>query len=106
MEDEEKEGQSRDSAVSSVISYLEGQTQGTPLPPFLPRFRAKSTGCTHRDKRCSPQSISGKAETTSTSVTRVRHQQHPGGRPARPAIRAPKWPIFVGHTVNLQHRVV
>lgn len=33
MEDEEKEGQSRDSAVSSVISYLERQTQGTPPPP-------------------------------------------------------------------------
>lgn len=100
MEDEEKEGQSRDSAVSSVISYLERQTQGTPSP----RFRAKWTGCTHRDKRFKPPERLGQSRDVSTSVTRVRHQQHPGGRPGRPAIRALKWPTFVGHTANLQHR--
>lgn len=53
-------------------------------PPL--RFSGKWTGCTHRGKRCSLQSVSGNAETTCTSVTCVRQQQHPSGHPARPAI--------------------
>lgn len=48
MWDGERKGQSRDSAVSSVISYLERQTPGTfqePLRP--PLFNSKWAGCTH-----------------------------------------------------------
>lgn len=90
-----------------------GRPKGPPPPPPPPlsRFRAKWTECTHRDKWCSLQSISGKAETTSTSVTRVRHQQHPGGRPARPASGLPSgqylWvPLYIFSTVSVKNRAL
>lgn len=85
MEDEEKEGQSRDSAVSSVISYLERQTRGGPPPPRASVANGQDAHIrVHRSKWCSLQNISGKAETTSTSMTRVCHKRRPSGRPSRP----------------------
>lgn len=91
-----------DSAVSSVISYLERQTQGTPS------FASVANGQdahirAQRGKRCSLQNISGKAETTSTSMTRVCHKRRPSGRPGRPAVVDSYClrQIFAGHATTL-----
>lgn len=100
----QSKGEGGDSAVSSVISYLERQTQGTPHPPFASVANGQDAHIrTQRGKRCSLQNISGKAETTSTSMTRVCHRRRPSGRPGRPAgadsyrLRQ----IFAGHATTL-----